>query len=180
VQKGRDVRYVLRAQHRRVARLATEGRLVVEIGLVALGQVVGAAHPAPAIDRVELGGPRVALRIEAHRILQARHRAVVEEHLAGGHIAQRGGLEEAAELGLAGQVLPQRAAPAQVAVTRVVGRDGRVARYAQCDVAQVGEQRKAPRLMPLGWQLAQLPLLASLNSARPRASAGLSAVRLRR
>ncbi len=106
-------------------------------------QVVVLAHHA-AHGRIPALGLGVARVVEADRLGQRLHPAVVEEHAARGHVAQRGRLELAAVplVGLAGVVGPR--AQAQVGVPRVaVGRDLGVARHADGRVREVGEQRDA-------------------------------------
>ena len=104
-------------------------------------------------------GHRVARDVEADRLLQRVHHAVVKEDVPRRDVPERGRLERAAEGILPGALLlaayPQRPADAQVDVSRAaVGGDLEVARDADGLVRVVGEHSGAPIVVPRPMEVA--------------------------
>ena len=143
-EEGHDVVDLGVGQRRRLARLAAEGRVGVDVRPVLRRQVVELARRCRRRSlRVPALGVGVALGVERDRLAQRVEHAVVEEGLAGGDVAQRRRAEQAAILLAVAEVGAQRAAQAEVEIARIgVGRDVGIARHAERDQAVVGELRR--------------------------------------
>jgi len=142
VEECYDVADVSLAERRCVAGLSIKRRRPIEIAPIHLGQVI---EPQYAVrrGRIPVLRPGIAFGVKSHRIRQAVHDAIVEEHPANRHVAQRRGAKQAAILRPVREVAPPGSAQSEVVVSRLgIRRDAGVARGADGRIAEVSECRK--------------------------------------
>src|SRR5271163_1240579 len=160
-KKYDDVGDILGRHCRRFAGVAVERRLVVDVALELLRQIVEFADLAIRPNRIPSLGVGIARGIERDGVFQRVEYAIVIKRFTYRHIAQARRLEQATEFGAVCQILPLRSAGAEIKVIRVsVGGNLLVAWYPDGDETGVREHRESSDRRQLA--------LVTMNAVAPR------------